>query len=576
MRVTGLRFGCFIALTFYKTPLETLLMRPILLMLALLLSSPAQAQRTGEGFRTKQGIRFARTPGVPANLQSLDVYWSQARASNPRPVIIFIHGGGWTEGDKARAKEKAAWFTSKGYIWIAANYRLSPAVKHPAHVEDVAAAVAWTHKHVANYGGDPNRIFVMGHSAGAHLAALVASDERYLSAHGLSLNDIEGSIVLDTGAVDIVGVTPRAGSTLPKIWEQAFGPKSKWADASPLSYVAEANNLPPFLLFTTQGRKAAAAGNDRFAAAIAKKSVAASHIRAEDRNHSGILRLLGTPNDSCTTAVMSFLSQERGLGNTRIVFVTGDEEYRSEESMPMLAEILKRDFGGDIRVCYALNDEGIIDPNRLDHIEGIDAVKDADLVVLYTRFRQLPDDQLAFITEYAKTGKPMVGFRTSTHAFRYEGDSPHAKTMNDAWPIEVFGQKWITHHGHHGDNEQRLTDVTNVKKMRNHPVLRGVEPFEAYSWLYHVDGGGDRLPSDAQVLTMGKSLISGHEQAGRTDRFPLDQPVSWIIERDDRGSYPIACTSLRQHTRTISVSLLCADRRSTAFSGRSVGKTSSL
>ena len=226
---------------------------------------------------------------------------------------------------------------------------------------------------------------------------------------------------------------------------------------------------------------------------------------------------------------------EAPLEGTRIVFVTGDEEYRSEESMPMLAEILKRDFGGDIRVCYALNDEGIIDPNRLDHIEGIDAVKDADLVVLYTRFRQLPDEQLAFITEYAKSGKPMVGFRTSTHAFRYEGDSPHAKTMNDAWPIEVFGQKWITHHGHHGDNEQRLTDVTNVKKMRNHPVLRGVEPFKAYSWLYHVDGGGDLLPSDAQVLTMGKSLISGHEQAGRTDRFPLDQPVSWIIERDEEG-----------------------------------------
>ena len=493
-----------------------------------------------KSYHQKLDIPYARINGANPNLLSLDIYQSKSKCIHPRPVVVFIHGGGWQRGDKSGGVEtKAEWFTSHDYVFVSANYRLSPKVRHPAHVQDVAAAVAWVHEHIEDYCGDPDRIFVMGHSSGAHLVALLGSDSRHLEKHGLGLDDLEGVIVLDTGAVDILGVAPVAGKNLPMMWEQAFGPKSGWADPSPITHVSSAEGLPPFLLFTTEGRRAAANANDRFVDALAQRNASARHIRAEDRNHSEINRKMGTEGDTCTAEVMSFLARGRGgLGDTRIVFVTGDEEYRSEESMPMLAEILHRDYGGDIRVCYALAEDGTIDPNRLDHIEGLDAVKDADLVVLYTRFRQLPDEQLKILTDYAASGKPMVGFRTSTHAFRYPGESPHAQTMNDTWPIQVFGQKWITHHGHHGDNEQRLTDVTIDQNMRDHPVLRGVTPFQGYSWLYHVDGGGDSLPPDAQVLTMGKSLISGYSKSNRTDRFPLDQPVTWIIEREETEGLP--------------------------------------
>ena len=264
---------------------------------------------------------------------------------------------------------------------------------------------------------------------------------------------------------------------------------------------------------------------------LAKQEVEATHVRAENRDHRGINQRMGTADDPHTATVMAFVEPTKPLDGKRIVFVTGDEEYRSEESMPMLAEILHRDYGGDIRVCHAVSEEGIIDPNRLDHIEGLEAIPDADLVVLFTRFRALPDEQLEFIRNHASSGKPMVGFRTSTHAFRYPADSPNA-VMNNEWPTEVFGQKWITHHGNHGDDETLLTDVTVVEDMRDHPVLRGVKPFKCCSWLYHVDGGGDALPERAQVLTMGRSLISHYEKNDRTDRFPLDQPVSWIMETD--------------------------------------------
>lgn len=209
-----------------------------------------------------------------------------------------------------------------------------------------------------------------------------------------------------------------------------------------------------------------------------------------------------------------------------VVFVTGDEEYRSEESMPMLAQILKRELNCNVKVCYALDSAGIIDPNRLDHISDLGALDSADLMVLFTRFRALPENELQQILDFAESGKPMVGFRTATHAFKYEEDSTKFQ-YNDDWPIKVFGQKWITHHGHFEDGHGHLTSVSINEDQAKHPILQGVAPFEAYSWLYHVDGGDYELYGDSQPLLTGRSLRSNHEEAGRLDEFPLTNPVAW-------------------------------------------------
>ena len=209
-----------------------------------------------------------------------------------------------------------------------------------------------------------------------------------------------------------------------------------------------------------------------------------------------------------------------------IVFVTGDEEYRSEESMPMLARILQRDFDFRVLVLYALNEDGFIDPNVLDNIEGLQALESADMMVLFTRFRALPDSQAHQILAFAESGKPMVGFRTSTHAFLYKDDSTRAH-LNNEWPTKVFGQQWITHHGHFADGADPLTDVQLIDAQQGHPILRGVEPFQAYSWLYHVDGGDWSLHGNSQPLLTGTALRSGHAENDRLDRFPLTNPVAW-------------------------------------------------
>jgi uncharacterized protein len=196
-----------------------------------------------------------------------------------------------------------------------------------------------------------------------------------------------------------------------------------------------------------------------------------------------------------------------------IVFVTGDEEYRSEETMPMLARILKNRYGFEVSVRYALTD-GIIDPNRTDNIEGLDVLENADMMVMNTRFRNLPDDQLQYIVDFAESGKPMAGFRTATHAFSYGEDHPNHH-MDFEWPHEVFGLPWISHHG--GANS---TDVFIYEGQADHPVLRGVEPFHARSWLYH----SDTLKEDAVPLLTGRA-VEGAEPGG--DHFDDPHIVAW-------------------------------------------------
>ena len=193
-----------------------------------------------------------------------------------------------------------------------------------------------------------------------------------------------------------------------------------------------------------------------------------------------------------------------------VVFVTGDDEYRSEITMPMLAAILEKSHGFRTSIAYARPK-----PQVKDNIEGLEALDTADLLVLFTRYRALPDDQLERILRFVDSGKPVVGLRTSTHAFFYpEGHARQA--LNDGFGRDVFGQKWITHHG-----AQSSTDVTVHAANRDNAILRGVAPFHARSWLYHVAP----LNGEATVLLDGTTVNSN--KGSRQAEFPPTQPVAW-------------------------------------------------
>lgn len=208
-----------------------------------------------------------------------------------------------------------------------------------------------------------------------------------------------------------------------------------------------------------------------------------------------------------------------------VVFVFGDEEYRSEESMPMIARILKRELGAKITLCYPLDKDGKVNPNINNNISGLEALKTADMMVLFCRWRELPTNQIKLITDFAESGKPIAGFRTSTHTFKYSKDSSLMK-YNDKWPTDVLGQQWITHHGHFEDGSKPLTSVYHIQNVKSN-ILNGVKPFDAYSWLYHVDGGDWKLNPTCTPILEGKSLRSKIEADGKLDKYPKIQPVAW-------------------------------------------------
>ena len=173
--------------------------------------------------------------------------------------------------------------------------------------------------------------------------------------------------------------------------------------------------------------------------------------------------------------------------------------------------------------------DGAVDQDRPDHIPGLEALADADLLVLFTRFRALPPEQMRHVVDYVESGRPVVGFRTGTHAFLYPDGHPHADEFG-AWNEEkiaaLVGQRWIKHHGHFADGENFLTEVTDAPGES--PILNGVDtPFRAYSWLYHVEGGGDSLAEGSAPLLTGRSLRSKPLAAGEADRYPPVQPVAW-------------------------------------------------
>jgi acetyl esterase/lipase len=175
---------------------------------------------------------------------TLDVYVPEGRRN--APVIVSYYGGALMAGDKSEHAFIGRRFASAGFVTVVVNYRLSPGVAHPAHVRDAAASFAWVKRHIAEYGGDANRVFVIGHSAGAYLVALLSTDERYLAAHKLSPRDIRGVVPVSAFYwVEREGVAPdrdkRVWGTDPNVW----------VDASPAHHLT--SGAPPMLILYADG-----------------------------------------------------------------------------------------------------------------------------------------------------------------------------------------------------------------------------------------------------------------------------------------------------------------------------------
>lgn len=250
--------------------------------------------------------------------QVLDVY-SPPGAKN-LPVVFWIHGGGWQTGDKNEVQIKPKTFTEKGFVFVSTNYRLLPAVGMGDIVRDVASALRWTHEHVGGYGGDPNRIFVMGHSAGAQLAALICTDDRFLKAEKLSFDMIKGCVPVDGDTYDVPAIIATAEARwkahgLPRAkfgHREKFGDDpAKHVDLSAVTHVARGKRIPPFLILHVAGHPDVTAQALRMGNVLKDAGVPVTVFGARETTHTRINADLGRPDDPATKVLFDFLDKER-------------------------------------------------------------------------------------------------------------------------------------------------------------------------------------------------------------------------------------------------------------------------
>lgn len=273
----------------------------------LALASLCQAQTV------KRDIPYSE-PADP--LRMVDVY-SPGGAKN-LPVVFWIHGGGWQAGDKADVKEKPRAFMEKGFVFVSINYRLLPAVEMGPLIGDVAKAFRWMEDHVAEYGGDPKRVLVGGHSAGAQLAAILCTDERYLKAEGLGFDMLKGCFPVDGDTYDIPAIIETAetrlrvhGFPMPKYGHRLkFGnDPAKHRDFSAVYHVAKDKGIPPFLILHVADHPDTSMQAAHFGAVLKEAGIPVTVFGAKGTHHVELNDHLGLPDDPATKALFEFVDK---------------------------------------------------------------------------------------------------------------------------------------------------------------------------------------------------------------------------------------------------------------------------
>jgi len=244
----------------------------------------------------------------------LDIY-SPKGAKNV-PVVFWIHGGGWQTGDKTSVQIKPQAFMDKGFVFVSTNYRLLPEVDMGTIIRDIAKSIHWVHDHISEYGGDPKRLLVMGHSAGAQLAAIVSIDERYLKAEGLNLSIIKACVPVDGDTFDVPAIIETAETRKrvhgePPIkngHREKFGnDPAKHRDYSAVYHVASGKNIPPFFILHVANHPDTTAQAQRLGTVLKEAGIPVKVFGARETTHNKVNADIGLPDDAATKALFEFL-----------------------------------------------------------------------------------------------------------------------------------------------------------------------------------------------------------------------------------------------------------------------------
>ncbi len=270
------------------------------------LAGPVRAEDKPKTYKVKtvKDIVYYDGADMDKVKHKLDLYLPEGLKDFP--VLFFVHGGAWITGDRNYAfglyGNVAKVYAKQGVGVVVISYRLSPGVKHPEHIKDVARAFAWTHDNIAKYGGNPDRVFLSGHSAGGHLVALLTTDEQYLKAHNLTTKAIRG-------VIPISGVYTVPERILPNVFGTDDDSGKK---ASPITYVKK--GLPPFLILYADGDLPLCGKlpSEKFCKALEAKGTKAQTLEIKDSDHFRILFASAKPGTKVSSAIMAFIRDHGG------------------------------------------------------------------------------------------------------------------------------------------------------------------------------------------------------------------------------------------------------------------------
>ena len=226
----------------------------------------------------------------------LDIYSPQGKTN--RPIMIFVHGGAWALGNRGQVGRKPRFFTNAGFVFVSVGYSLYPKVNAETQASQVAQAVAYVRKNAERFGGDPERIILMGHSAGCHLASLATLSGKAKGIRGLICND--------TGAYDLFYLAKINSGSLPVLYAAPFRKRKFWTRWSPITYTAGHNNLPIFVPWSGGRNRDRITAN--YISSLQKNNADVTPFNGVNYSHISINKSIGKRGDQLTTAMLDFVS----------------------------------------------------------------------------------------------------------------------------------------------------------------------------------------------------------------------------------------------------------------------------
>jgi arylformamidase len=257
-----------------------------------------------------RNIPYAHFPG-DTNKDELDIYLPSR--GKDWPVLVLIHGGSWNGGDKASVgfiKQKVGTLTDAGFAVVSINYRLHPTANGLEQANDCAAAISWLKRNISSYGADPERIGLLGYSAGGQIALLLATDEGLLARHGLSHADIKATVTLDAVGLNIPAAILDKEGYLKTSYQKVFGSSRAQKAASPYWRLKDADNLAQLLLIYTGQYAQIPRQHEEFAQKLDKLGASYELLRAKSKDHRTIDSDFGNPSEEITQKTLEFLKEK--------------------------------------------------------------------------------------------------------------------------------------------------------------------------------------------------------------------------------------------------------------------------